>query len=345
MEEKKRVAIIGAGESGLVAAKYCKENGLLPVIFDRANSLGGLWGSSQTNHTAIYPGLTANISTFTMTFSDHSHRAIPSIIPDQSTIYQYFCDYAMNFGLMPHLRLNTTVNGVRQNENNKWTVESTHKDLKKSEEYDFLIIASGLHSRPIMPDNIEGMNIFKGLIMHSSEFTLNDERLRNKKVVVSGSSFSATDVASHLVGHAKSITSVFRRPYLIANRLMPIRTANGYNIKPIDCCLFSKHINELNPEEVREHYSNLFSRQIRRPPGDPLHFDLKTESPRLAFSDFYVDYVDQGRIDARRTNISRFEENCVVLEDGTTIEADVVIFGTGFRVNSNFFTFILKKKK
>ena len=337
MEEKKRVAIIGAGECGLVAAKYCKQYGLEPILFDRADALGGLWGSSPTNPTAIYPGLTANISTSTMTFSDHSHKAKPSIIPDQPTISEYFRSYAEKSDLMNHLRLNTTVDRVYQEKSShKWILESTHSNEKKIEKYDFLIVASGLHSCPIMP-KIEGLEKFKGLKMHSSEFTLNDERLRNKNVLIFGSSFSATDVASHCVGHAKSVTSVFRRSYLIANRLMALKTNDGYNIKPIDCCILSKHINELTPEEQVEYYSMLFSRQIQRPANDPLYFDLKRESLRLAFSDFYIDYVDEGKIIAKKTNISRFKENSVLLEDGSNVDADVVIFGTGFRVNSNYF--------
>jgi len=343
MEKMKRVAIIGAGESGLVAAKYCKQHGLEPILFDRADALGGLWGSSPTNHKAIYPGLIANISSFTMTFSDHPHKDNQSIIPDQPTISKYFCSYAEKHDLMSNLRLNTTVNSVYKQKSHKWIVESTHSNEKISEEYDFLIVASGLHSCPIMP-KIDGIENFKGLIMHSSQFRLNDERLRNKNVLVFGSSFSATDVASHCVGHAKSVTSVFRRSYLIANRLMALKTNDGYNIKPIDCCILSKHINELTPEEKVEYYSKIFSRQIQRPADDPLYFDLKKESLRLAFSDFYVDYVDKGKIIAKKTNISQFKENSVVLEDGSVVDADVIIFGTGFRVNSNYFfiEFIIK---
>ena len=39
----KRVAIVGAGASGLSAIKCCLEEGLEPVCFEKTGSIGGLW--------------------------------------------------------------------------------------------------------------------------------------------------------------------------------------------------------------------------------------------------------------------------------------------------------------
>lgn len=38
-----RVAVIGAGSSGLVCAKACVEEGLEPVCFERGHDIGGVW--------------------------------------------------------------------------------------------------------------------------------------------------------------------------------------------------------------------------------------------------------------------------------------------------------------
>lgn len=40
---KKRVAIIGAGISGLASIRSCLEEGLEPTCFERSNDVGGLW--------------------------------------------------------------------------------------------------------------------------------------------------------------------------------------------------------------------------------------------------------------------------------------------------------------
>lgn len=39
----KRVAVVGAGVSGLAALKCCLEEGLQPTCFERSDNLGGLW--------------------------------------------------------------------------------------------------------------------------------------------------------------------------------------------------------------------------------------------------------------------------------------------------------------
>lgn len=39
----KRVAIIGAGVSGLASIRCCLEEGLEPICFERSNEVGGLW--------------------------------------------------------------------------------------------------------------------------------------------------------------------------------------------------------------------------------------------------------------------------------------------------------------
>lgn len=40
---KKRIAVIGAGVSGLTSIKCCLEEGLEPLCFERSDDIGGLW--------------------------------------------------------------------------------------------------------------------------------------------------------------------------------------------------------------------------------------------------------------------------------------------------------------
>lgn len=39
----KKIAVIGAGASGLTATKCCLDEGLVPVCFERTKDIGGLW--------------------------------------------------------------------------------------------------------------------------------------------------------------------------------------------------------------------------------------------------------------------------------------------------------------
>jgi len=40
---QKRVAVIGAGVSGVVSAKHLKESGIEVVVFERSKQAGGNW--------------------------------------------------------------------------------------------------------------------------------------------------------------------------------------------------------------------------------------------------------------------------------------------------------------
>lgn len=40
---RKRIAVIGAGASGLTSIKCCLDEGLEPICFERTGDIGGLW--------------------------------------------------------------------------------------------------------------------------------------------------------------------------------------------------------------------------------------------------------------------------------------------------------------
>lgn len=47
-----RVAVIGAGVSGLAAIKCCRDEGLDVICFERRHDLGGVWNYTET----VQPG-------------------------------------------------------------------------------------------------------------------------------------------------------------------------------------------------------------------------------------------------------------------------------------------------
>ena len=64
-----RVAVIGAGPSGLVAAKSLQEEGLEPVVFEQADGVGGQWYGPSA-HSGVWLGMRANTSKTLDAFSD-----------------------------------------------------------------------------------------------------------------------------------------------------------------------------------------------------------------------------------------------------------------------------------
>ena len=83
----------------MTAAKYAKENGLEPVIFEKSDKIGGQWSTSVSNPTAVWDGLYANLSYFSMSFSDLTYPKGTSIIPSFKEVHNYLLEYANKFNL------------------------------------------------------------------------------------------------------------------------------------------------------------------------------------------------------------------------------------------------------
>src|SRR5258708_8018849 len=56
-----RVAIIGSGPGGLVAARYLKHHGFEPVVFEQADEIGGQW-KRRFPHSGVWPSMGTNTS-------------------------------------------------------------------------------------------------------------------------------------------------------------------------------------------------------------------------------------------------------------------------------------------
>ena len=70
---KRRVAVIGAGVSGLAAAKCLLDEGLEPVVYEQSPQIGGLWNYDEAlpdGGGVLYRALRSNTSKQTLAFSD-----------------------------------------------------------------------------------------------------------------------------------------------------------------------------------------------------------------------------------------------------------------------------------
>lgn len=171
----KRVGIIGGGPSGLVTAKNALANGLVPVIFERKSTTGGLWSP----HTAVWNGLHTNVSKFSVSFSDFPWDETSSMFPSDTEMADYFHRYEKHFKIDKNaIHLNANVDLVKQMEDKKWQLTWTNLDNgdQRVEIFEYLVCATGLHNVPHMP-YVKNADSFDGILMHSANFHLNDERL------------------------------------------------------------------------------------------------------------------------------------------------------------------------
>ena len=193
---EKKIAIIGAGCSGLTAIKCCREEGFQVHCFEKKNDIGGLWNYSDECHPgegSIYKNCCINTSKEMIAFSDFpvpSH--FPPIMPHQ-LVLQYFQMYAENFKLLPHVKFNTTVERVEQSadydKTGRWSVTYRSTDDFQSgtvhqEVYDGVLVCTGHHVYPYIPD-LPGLDTFQGIKIHSHDYKIS-QPFESKNVLVVG---------------------------------------------------------------------------------------------------------------------------------------------------------------
>ena len=89
----KRVAIVGAGASGLSAIKCCLDEGLVPVCMERTEDIGGLWNYSQNvreGQACVMKSTTINTSKEMMSFSDFPPPQEFPIYMHNTKVLEYF---------------------------------------------------------------------------------------------------------------------------------------------------------------------------------------------------------------------------------------------------------------
>ena len=143
-----RVAIVGAGVAGLTTAKTLLASGLNCTIFERAERLGGVWADGYSNFGV-------QVQKELYEFPDWPLPAdTPNFTP--GPIFQKYLEaYVDRFGVRPSLRLGAKVAGLgrRGGEDAGWVVEVEENGGRSQEEFDLVVLATGLYSEtPHMPE-------------------------------------------------------------------------------------------------------------------------------------------------------------------------------------------------
>lgn len=228
---KKRVAVIGAGPSGLAALRAFstarKQGHDVPdvVCFEKQSSAGGIWNYTwrtgldeygEPVHGSMYRFLWSNGPKEGLEFSDYSFeehfgRPIPSY-PPRAVLLDYILGRMKRDDLQGDMRYSTPVRDVQ------WDAEAQHfivtvEDLANSHVYsecfDYVICASGHFSTPNVP-SFPGFDLFPGRILHAHDFRDANE-FAGKDILLVGSSYSAEDIASQCYKYgAKSIIFSYR---------------------------------------------------------------------------------------------------------------------------------------
>jgi trimethylamine monooxygenase len=227
----KRVAIIGAGPSGMAqlrAFQSAQAKGEeIPeiVCFEKQSDWGGLWNYSwrtgldengEPVHGSMYRYLWSNGPKECLEFADYSfdeHFGKPiASYPPREVLWDYIKGRVEKAGVRDYIRFNTPVRNVVFNEETSTFSLTAHDhttDTIYTEEFDYVVTASGHFSTPNVPE-FEGFNTFGGRILHAHDFR-DALEFKDKDILIVGASYSAEDIGSQCYKYgAKSIISSYR---------------------------------------------------------------------------------------------------------------------------------------
>jgi dimethylaniline monooxygenase (N-oxide forming) len=308
LSDAARIAIVGAGPAGIVAARYALEAGFEPTVFEAGDRLGGQWDLTAA-HSGVWPGMHTNTSRELTAFSDFPPPPEYPLHPTAEQIRDYLEAYASAFGIVDRIRLGTRVAAARPD----GTVDG--------ERFDALIVASGRFRAPRMPSELSG---FGGELLHTYDYP-GAEPFAGRVVLVYGNGVSGVEVASDLAPAAQVISAFRRSRYVIQ------KVVDGVSSDWQWYTLADAVDKRLLPAAE---WARRRRDQILRVAGDPADFgapppDRDLRVAGVSLGQDYLRQIRAGEILCRPAIVA-VDGPTVTFTDGSTATVDAIVCATGY---------------
>ncbi|MBN9888196.1 NAD(P)-binding domain-containing protein [Salipiger abyssi] len=351
----KRVAIIGAGPSGLAQLRAFQsaaaKGAEIPevVCFEKQSNWGGLWNytwrtgvdeNGEPVHCSMYRYLWSNgpkegLEFADYSFEEHFGKQIASY-PPRAVLFDYIEGRMLKADVRKWIRFSSVIRWVEYDaeaEEFEVTVHDMTEDRVYKERFDHVICASGHFSSPNVPE-YPGFDQFNGRIVHAHDFR-DAREFEGKDVLVMGSSYSAEDIGSQCWKYgAKSITSCYRsapmgfnwpdnweeKPALerVEGKTVYFKDGSTKDVDAIILCTGYKHYFPFLPDDLRLKTAN------RLATADLYKGVVYVHNPKM----FYLGMQDQwftfNMFDAQAWYVRDIIMGRIAVpEDKAVLEADV----------------------
>jgi 4-hydroxyacetophenone monooxygenase len=215
------VAVIGAGMSGILAAHRLKQAGVDCVVLDKNSDVGGTWLENT------YPGCRVDVFNHVYSYSGEQRPDWPEYHSSQPVLLDYFRDCARRWGIRDRIRFDVRVESLSWDDDaSRWAIRLETSGGTEEITAGAVVSAVGQLNRPLMP-GIEGADSFTGVQFHSSAWR-HDIDWTDLRVAVIGTGASALQFIPHLAEEAAHVT-VFQRtpPWLIPRPVYHEPLADG----------------------------------------------------------------------------------------------------------------------
>jgi len=303
--------IIGAGPSGLAAARVLKTYGIVFDQYERHSDVGGIWDIENPG-SAMYESAHFISSKY---LSGYTNYPMPEDYPDYPNHHQilsYIKSFARDFGLYETIQFNTSVKSVVKN-GEQWHVTLNTGEHKL---YRHLICANGHTWTPNLPHY---PGVFAGELIHSKAYRTK-ESFKGKRVLIIGGGNSAVDIACDAAIEADAAFISMRRGYHIVPKYL-----FG---KPTDVFF---HSGPQAPMWISQPVLKLL---ISLSLGKQSKYGLKEPDHKILESHPLVGtqllhHLGHGDIKAM-DDVDFFQDKTVAFKDGQSVEVDLIVCATGY---------------
>ncbi|WP_033290958.1 flavin-containing monooxygenase [Amycolatopsis jejuensis] len=309
-----RVCIVGAGPSGLVAARRLRAAGVPFDLFEKHSDVGGIW-DPQNEGSPVYRSAHFISSKYSSGFYGHPMPADYPDYPSWRQILGYLRQFAKDEDLYRDITFDTVVERADLLEDGTWNVTAGGTTRR----YRALVVAPGVTWHPNVPE-IPGRDSFTGTVLHSVDY-YDTSLFAGKRVLVVGGGNSGVDIAGDAaVSAEKAFLSVRRGYRYIPKHIfgVPLDVFLNYGGKPPAGITL--------PEDPSELIDALVGDLTRYGLPKPDH-DVLTTHPIV--NDQVIHFLQHGDLTAK-PDVARFDGSDVVFSDGSREQVDVVVLATGY---------------
>lgn len=334
-----RVAIVGAGLSGLTSIKCCLDEGLEPICFERSDDIGGLWRFTEhveEGRASLYRSVVSNACKEMSAFTDFPYpEDFPNFLP-HAKLQEYLQMYTKHFDLRKHIQFQTTVVSIRKRPDfsatGQWDVITETNGKQKSAIFDAVMVCIGYLTEPSLPlSSFPGIDEFKGQYFHSREYK-SPELFKDKSVLVVGMGNSGVDIAVEASHTAKKVMISTSRGALVISRVFD----NGYPWDMVFLTRFMNIVRNFLPGRIAGWLVSHRVNQWFNHKNYGINPEDRSVLREPVLNDELPGRIISGKVSVK-PGVKEFKENSVVFKNTPgEEEVDIIVFATGYKSSFPF---------
>ena len=340
-DREPEVVIVGGGHGGLVLGARLRQMGVDALIVEKHPRIGDNWRRRYHSLT-----LHNEVATNTLPYMPYPQNW-PAFLP-KDKLAHWLESYAEAMEL--NVWTDTEVLSGERDDDGTWTLTVRRSDGERVIRTPHVVMATGGHSGVPNKPRLDGLDDFRGRVMHSSEYRTGRDHV-DERVVVVGTGSSAHDIAQDLHENgARAVTMIQRNPTAVIS------------LDPCGTMVYAAYSDDRDPTDVdfvqaatpypilKDTYQWLTRKTCELDKDliaglEAAGFRTDFEPDRTGFhmkylrkgGGYYInagasDLIIDGSIAVRQAaDVATIEARGLRLTDGSLLEADTIVLSTGYK--------------